>query len=434
MREYIALLRHNANYRNLWLGSVVSFLGDWFNLIAAAELVSTLTGSSGLAVSTLFLLRFLPQFLFSPVAGVLADRFDRRHIMIFTDLARAGTVASFLLIRSPDQLWLFYLLTFLQFTLSALFIPAKTAVLANIVAKKDLVTANALDSFTWSTMLALGSFAGGVVAFFFGVDASFIADALTFLISAWFISRIVMPEREREISQSGGWLNFLEGLRYLRAEKFLLVISLVKAGGSLAWGAINVLEVAFANDVFENPFRRLGQMVNPQDASAATLGVIYFVTGLGTGLGPIFMRRWLGDQQRRLMLGITIGFVLLAAGIFGLGVAPTFPVFLAMSFVRTVGSGPLRVFSAALLQMLVPDRYRGRVFAFEFAMLTLTQSISIFIAGYLMDTAGFTARQVAIVSAATAAGVAVIWGIFFYSYMRRDVYTTASPASSDYPE
>jgi MFS family permease len=434
MREYLALLRQNANYRNLWLGSVVSFLGDWFNLIAAAELVATLTGSSGLAVSTLFLLRFLPQFLFSPVAGVLADRFDRRHIMIFTDLARAGTVASFLLIRSPDQLWLFYLLTFLQFTLSALFIPAKTAVLANIVAKKDLVTANALDSFTWSTMLALGAFAGGVVAFFFGVDASFMADALTFLISAWFISRIVMPEREREISQSGGWLNFLEGMRYLRAEKFLLVISLVKAGGSLAWGAINVLEVAFANDVFENPFRRLGQMVNPQDASAATLGVIYFVTGLGTGLGPIFMRRWLGDQQRRLMLGITVGFVLLAAGIFGLGVAPTFPVFLAMSFVRTVGSGTLWVFSAALLQMLVPDRYRGRVFAFEFAMLTLTQSISIFVAGYLMDTAGFTARQVAIVSAATAAGVAVVWGIFFYSYMRRDTYAPATPTSSEYSE
>jgi MFS family permease len=170
MREYFALLRYNANYRNLWLGSVVSFLGDWFNLIAAAELVSTLT-NSGLAVSTLFLLRFLPLFLFSPIAGVLADRFDRRHIMIFTDLARAATVASFLLIRSPDQLWLFYFLTFLQFTLSALFTPAKTAVLANIVAKEDLVTANALDSFTWSTMLALGAFAGGAVAFLLGVYA-----------------------------------------------------------------------------------------------------------------------------------------------------------------------------------------------------------------------------------------------------------------------
>ncbi|MFN2137537.1 MAG: MFS transporter [Candidatus Promineifilaceae bacterium] len=430
MSEYLSLLRRNANYRNLWLGSVISFLGDWFNLIAAAELVSSLTSSSGLAVSTLFLLRFLPLFLFSPIAGVLADRFDRRKIMIFTDLSRAATVAAFLLIRSPEQLWLFYVLTFLQFTLSALFTPAKTAVLANIVAREDLVTANALDSFTWSTMLALGSFAGGAVAFFFGVDASFLADALTFLLSAIFISRIVMPQRERELGHSGGWLDFLDGLRYLRSEKFLLAISLVKAGGSLAWGAINVLEVTFANDVFENPFKRLGQMVNPQDASAATLGVIYFVTGLGTGLGPIFMRRWLGDQPRRLMLGISIGFVLLASGIFGLGVAPTFGIFLAMSFVRTVGSGTIWVFSAALLQMMVPDRYRGRVFAFEFALLTLTQSISIFAAGYLLDTAGFSPQQVAIVSAATAAGVAVLWGIFYFRYNSQRKAPESRPADS----
>jgi MFS family permease len=428
MAEYISLLRRNANYRNLWLGSVVSFLGDWFNLIAAAELVSNLT-SSGLAVSTLFLLRFLPLFLFSPIAGVLADRFDRRHIMIFTDLMRAGTVASFLLIRSPDQLWLFYILTFLQFTLSALFTPAKSAVLANIVAKEDLVTANALDSFTWSTMLALGAFAGGAVAFLFGVEAAFVADALTFLLSAWFISRIVMPARERKTGHTGGWLQFLDGLRYLRAEKFMLAISLAKAGGSLAWGAINVLEVSFANEVFDTAFDRLGRYINPQDASAATLGVIYFVTGLGTGLGPIFMRRWLGDQPRRLLLGITLGFVLLSAGIFGLGIAPSFPLFLVMAFVRTVGSGTIWVFSAALLQMMVPDRYRGRVFAFEFAMLTLTQSISIFVSGYLLDTAGFTPQQVAIVSASTAVGVAILWGVFYYSnVVRKDRNLTQTPA------
>lgn len=420
MTEYITLLRQNANYRNLWLGSVVSFLGDWFNLIAAAELVSRLT-DSGLAVSTLFLLRFLPLFLFSPVAGVLADRFDRRNIMILTDLLRAGTVFSFLFIRSADQLWLFYVLTFLQFTLSALFTPAKSAVLANIVAREDLVTANALDSFTWSTMLALGAFAGGAVAFLFGLETAFVADALTFLLSAWFISRIVMPPRERALQATGGWLQFLDGLRYLRSQPFILVISLAKAGGSLAWGAINVLEVTFANEVFEDSLAWLGRRLNPQDLSAATLGAIYFVTGIGTGLGPIFMRRWLGDRPRRLMLGIALGFVLLAAGIFGLSRAPTFPIFLLMSLVRTVGSGSVWVFSAALLQMIVPDRYRGRVFAFEFAMLTLTQSISIFAAGYLLDTAGLTVRQVTAVSAATAAAVALSWGVFFYfNVLRRE--------------
>ncbi|MFN2123341.1 MAG: MFS transporter [Candidatus Promineifilaceae bacterium] len=420
MREYLSLLRQNANYRNLWLGSVISFLGDWFNLIASAELISRLT-DSGLAVSTLFLVRFLPLFLFSPIAGVLADRFNRRNIMILTDVLRALTVFSFLLIQSADQIWLFYLLTFTQFTLSALFTPAKSAVLANIVAKEDLVTANALDSFTWSTMLALGAFAGGAVAAVFGVDAAFVADALTFLLSAIFISRIILPERDRAESYGGGgWLQFIDGLRYLRLHRFIFAISLVKAGGSLAWGAINVLEISYANDYFADSLSRLGSMLNLAATGAATLGAIYFVSGLGTGLGPIFMRRWLGDVQRRLMLGILIGFIMLTVGIYGLSVAPALPLFLLMSFIRTVGSGTVWVFSAAMLQMIVPDQYRGRVFSTEFALLTLTQSISIFVAGYLLDTAGFDTRQVTVVSAATAAIVTVLWAIFYFANVSSD--------------
>lgn len=425
MREYITLLRQNTNYRYLWLGSVVSFLGDWFNLIAAAELISRLT-DSGLAVSTLFLLRFLPLFLFSPIAGVLADRFNRRNIMILTDLLRAATVLGFLVIRSADQIWLFYFLTFFQFTLSALFTPAKSAVMANIVDRKDLVTANALDAFTWSTMLAMGAFAGGVVAGLFGIEAAFVADALTFLLSAWFISRIIMPQRERTAEQaSGGWLQFLDGLRYLRANRFILGISLAKAGGALAWGAINVLEVSFANDIFDDDFSGVGRTLNLAATGAATLGVIYFVTGLGTGLGPIFMRRLLGDAPRRLMLGILIGFIMLTAGIFGLSLAPTLFIFLVMALLRTIGSGTIWVFSAAMLQTIVPDRYRGRVFAFEFAALTLTQSISIFAAGYLLDTAGLDVRQVTAVSAATAAVVTVLWGVFYYFNVARSETTVA---------
>jgi MFS family permease len=413
MQEYITLLRKNGNYRNLWLGTLVSQLGDWFNLIAAAGLIARLTGS-GVAVSALFLARFLPLFLFSPLAGVMADRYDRRKIMIISDVLRAATVAAFLLIRSPDQVWLFYLLTILQFTLSALFTPARSAVLANVVAKEDLVKANALDSLTWSSMLALGAFVGGVVAGLFGANVAFLADAATFLLSAWFVSRIVLAPRVRKTSRrSGGWLEFVDGLRYLRNEPFILGISLTKAGGALVWGAINVLEVTFAEKIFSLNLGPVGEALNLTDMAAATLGAIYFVTGLGTGLGPIVMRRWLGDRPRRLMFGITLGFALLAVGIFGLGIAPTFPFYLTATAVRTVGTGTLWVFSAALLQMVVPDVVRGRVFAFEFAMLTLTQSISIFAAGIMLDSLGMGVRQVTVAMAVTGVVVFFIWLAFY---------------------
>ena len=124
-----------------------------------------------------------------------------------------------------------------------------------------------------------------------------------------------------------------------------------------------------------------------------TLSIIYVISGLGTGFGPLLMRKWLGDVAYRMVWGIGIGFFLLAVGILGLSAAPTLWLFSVATLVRTVGSGALWVFSAALLQTLVPDHIRGRVFAFEFALLTLTQSLSTFGAGFLQDSWGMTVQQ-----------------------------------------
>ena len=418
MNQYITLLRQNANYRNLWLGSVITQLGDWFNLLASAALLTELT-SSGIALSYLFLARFLPLFLFSPLAGVLADRYSRRMIMIVTDVLRAGTVLCFLLIRAPEQIWLLYALTVAQFMLSALFTPARSAVLANVVARNELVTANALDSLTWSTMLALGACLGGVVAAVFGRDMAFVADAGTFLLSAWFISRIALARPPRQVYKRGaGWREFAEGFRYLWNEPFILGVTLTKAGGSLVWGAINVLEVNFANAIFplQQPF--FTQTLRIADGGTATLGIIYVMSGLGTGLGPLVVRRWLGDAPRRLLTGITLGGILLAVGIGGLSAAPTLGLFLLATLLRTVGSGTVWVFSAALLQMVVPDRFRGRVFAFEFAVLTFTQSLSIFGAGYLQDAGGLDVRTVTAVMAGLGLVVWLLWLIFYAGALR----------------
>ncbi|MCB8982635.1 MAG: MFS transporter [Ardenticatenaceae bacterium] len=411
MREYLNLLRTNPNYRNLWLGSVISQLGDWFNLLASAEIITDLT-SNGVAISYLFLARFLPLFLFSPLAGVLADRFSRKKILIFSDVLRALTVLGFLYVRSSQQIWLFYVLTVMQFLLSALFTPARTAVLANIVAQEDLVTANALDSLTWSTMLALGAFLGGLVAAAFGAETAFVLDSLTFLVSAWCISRIVLPVVDRSLNlPQTGWLDFIDGFRYLWHEPFILAIALVKAAGSLVWGGVNVLEITFAEQVFSLDGSALAHGLRIEDGGTATLGLIYMISGLGTGLGPIFMRRWLGDRKQRILLGISIGFVFLFTGILLLASAMSLPSYLAGTLVRTVGSGTVWVFSAALLQMLVPDRFRGRVFAFEFAALTLTQSISTFFAGYGQDIWGL--RQTTAVLGFLGLGVTLVWMVLY---------------------
>mgnify|MGYP002079619039 CR=1 FL=1 len=131
------------------------------------------------------------------------------------------------------------------------------------------------------------------------------------------------------------------------------------------------------------------------------------------------MRRALGSKPPRLILGATIGMVLVSVGIWGLAAAPTFGLFLLATFVRTVGSGTIWVFSAVLLQIVVPDRYRGRVFAFEFAMLTLTQSVSILLAGVLQDSPQWGIQPTALAFSGVGALFSLVW-ITFYSWSRRN--------------
>ena len=122
IRSYFSLVNGNPNFRNLWFGQIVSLFGDWFNLIASAALVAKLS-ESGMAIGGLFVVRMLAPFLISPFAGVWSDRFNRKTMLILSDILRFGTVLLFLLIREPSQIWLLYGLTAIQFALTGIFFP-----------------------------------------------------------------------------------------------------------------------------------------------------------------------------------------------------------------------------------------------------------------------------------------------------------------------
>ena len=133
-----------------------------------------------MAVGTLFVVRMLAPFLISPIAGVVADRYNRKNTLIVTDITRALTVVGFLFVRSADQIWLLYTLTAIQLGISGFFFPTRNAILPDLVSQRELGAANALSSATWSVMLALGAATGGLVSGIFGIYTAFTVDALTF--------------------------------------------------------------------------------------------------------------------------------------------------------------------------------------------------------------------------------------------------------------
>ena len=152
---YFELVRTNRNFRSLWTGQVVSLLGDWFNLIASAALISHLT-RSGLAVGSLFVVRMLAPFLVSPLAGVLADRYNRKLLLIVADIFRGIIVLGFLFVTTPEQAWLLYVLSAIQLAFSGVFFPARNSIIPDIVSRTELGAANAISTTTWSVMLSLG--------------------------------------------------------------------------------------------------------------------------------------------------------------------------------------------------------------------------------------------------------------------------------------
>jgi MFS family permease len=397
MNNYLSLLKVRPKFRSLWLAQVISLTGDWFNTIASVIIVNRYS-PSGLAVGGLFIARALPPFLLSPVAGVIADRFDRRQVLILSDVLRAGIVLGFLLVDRPERLWLLYVLTVLQFSVSAFFEPARAALVPALVESDELLLANTLSSITWSAMLAFGGVIGGLTASLFGVRVSLLIDAASFLGSAALV--ISIPGQfsaEAVHALESGWQNFVDGLTYVRKNLDVGLVTLVKAMGQV--GSFDIITALYAAHVF-----REGQ------EGATTLGLMFTAFGVGSIIGPLISNR-LGDSSvvwlRRAILG---GFVCMPLAWLIVGTAPALPVVLAGCVLRGAGGSINWTYSDVLLQMTVPNHLLGRVFAFDIAIFTLAVSISLWLTGFITDTFHFGPRTIVLLLAVGSLGPLVIWG------------------------
>ena len=399
---YLELLQNNPNFRQIWLGQVVSQMGDWFNTIALYSIVLTLTGS-GRAVGLVLVARFLPTVFVGPLAGVVADRYSRRTIMIVSDLLRAVVVLGFLLIHRPDQVWLIYVLTVTQLVSSSFFEPARSAAIPSIVEKRELLAANAIGAVTWSSMLTLGAAIGGLITGVFGTNAAFVLDSVTYLVSAALIATVTLPKRPMRvkskltISKALGITDIFEGVHYVMQRPRVFALLMVKSAWGLGGGTLALLAV-FGEKIF--PIRGNG---------ATGIGVLYAARGIGTAIGPIVSRRFAGESQQSMQTAIGLSFLIGGVFYIAFGVSTSFALALVMLVIAHAGGSTLWVNSTVLLQRVVEDNFRGRVFAADFALLTLTMAMSNYATGEMLDRFGFSPRAVTIAIGVLFLVPAVLW-------------------------
>ena len=370
---YFELLRLNPNFRYLWGGQVVSLLGDWFNIIASAILIAELTGS-GLAVGILFAIRMLAPFFIAPLAGICADRYNRKNVLIITDVVRAFIVFGFLFVQDESDVWLLYTLSTFLSAVSGFFSPARSAILPDVTSARELGTANTLGAVTWSVMLAVGAAIGGITTGLFGSQTAFVIDAFTFFVSAAFLLPIKLPGPSSAASRSPSQARFT-ALRYMLQRPDILFIALHKAAISLLLSSgVQIVLIEISQNYFV-----IGV------GGAISLGMMYCMNGVGSGMGPILARRWTGDRDKPLRISISIGYVIASVGIAILAPLFNFETVLIGGFVRSVGGGIVWVFSTQLLLQSTPNEIRGRVFGTEFALFTLMGGASSMIVGALLD-------------------------------------------------
>ncbi|MFZ5916299.1 MAG: MFS transporter [Chloroflexota bacterium] len=376
---FITVLK-NRNFLALWLGQVVSNVGDYFYFLAVPISVNRLTGSTtAMALSMMSI--FVPQLLFGLLAGVSVDRWNRKQTMIVADVLRGLIVLLCLTIRSAEQVWLFYVVGFMVSTVSRFFFPARSAAIPLIVDKDELIVANGLSQITQTVALIVGSALAGFAIGLWGEQVAFLADALSFFVSAALILSVTIPHRlsARTGTWRAVWGELTDGLSFIRHSRLLLGVLMSIGVIQLGIGAIQVIWVPF----FQNYFG-----IGPEG-----LGIVDSVQGFGMALGALLLGYIAARLKRTTIVGLSVITVGLLIALMGL--APAFSLILVLSFCLGLFLSPGQAALSTLIQLAVPDKKMGRVNSAIGTAGSVTMLASMALAGLLGDVVSLRAIYVA---------------------------------------
>ena len=400
MVSFTTLLRTNRNYRYTWLGQIVSEVGDHFNNIAVFSLALEHT-QSGLVVSGVMLSRAIPAVLAGPVAGVLLDRLDRKRVMITSDLVRCLLALGFILSIRATTNWMLYAFSALLMFASPFFTSGRSSILPRIASKEELHAANSLTQTTQWTTLTIGTFLAGMSVMQFGYAWAFLFNAVSFLVSAFCISRLRVPEGFKAQRQGLNetdvvrpWHEYIEGVRYMKSSPLLLGLALVGVGWASGGGAAQILFSIFGQIVFKK--------------GATGIGELWGFAGVGLLAGAAVAY----TAGRRLKFNAYKNTVIVCYIVHG----ATYVLFSQMrSFVLACFFIALSRSAVAVSSILntnqllrhVSDQYRGRVFATMESMVWSTMMISMLIAG--LASQHYDPRTIAAWAGVVSSTTAIFW-------------------------
>jgi MFS family permease len=381
----------------MWFGQIVSDFGDGMTLLGLLILTQRLTGST-VALAGVAIAATLPMIIFGIPAGALVDRMDRRHAMIIADLGRAAAVAGFMIVRSPDLMWLLYGLAFVQASIGTLFTPAKSALIPLVVPEDKLLAANTISQMSRVVANLAGTAVLGVIASFSTyLTIAFGLDALTYILSAVFITSMSMKATKAErLSEPPTFLKDLTvGLATLVRSRTLLGVLMAGGIAMLGLGAVNVLMVPLVVDVLGAGEAWFGAISAAQVAGMLISGSAVAI--LAKRFAPTRLVTW-----GMIAAGIAVGAIAGVATVWQLGL---------VLFIIGIVVAPVQAGVATLAQILVADELRGRVNSALNTVISLAMVVSQAFAGLL--AAGMGVELVFVVGGALTVVAGIVSGFLF---------------------
>ena len=373
MSAYLDLIKRRPAFRLLWLGELVSQLGDWLSYVAISLLAMAHgPGQGALALGLVLAAHSLPHAVLAPITGPFADRFDRRKLLLFTHIGQAALTVGMLL--SIGDLVLLQLLLVVRTSLSAIDWPARTAAVAQVVERDELLTANTLSTSTWSMTFAVGMAAGGALALL-GPGPALALDAATFGLAGLLVFALpALPAPGPSPRLNVSLQSALSDPRIARAVLAKTPTALAGGGGLVMLNLISA-ETAFVG------------------AAGLTLGLLQTVKGLGTGIGPTWVRQRLatGADLDGLWMTTILG-TFLGIGLFAASSGPAG--WLLGSLIWGMGSGANWVLSTTALQRHAPESHLGRLSAVDALSMSLGLSLAAIGGGYLVELTGSVSAAV----------------------------------------
>lgn len=375
----------------LWLGQIISQLGDRLDQMALIALVYARAPGSPMEIAKILSFTIIPVFLIGPVAGVYVDRWDRRRTMYSCDLLRAGLVLIIpLFLFSLKQLTPIYLLIFVIFCIGRFFIPAKLSIVPELVEKKDLLIANSLVNTTGMIAAVMGFGISGVLIEWLGAKSGFYLDSLSFLISGSLIFLIAKRKRgERregqevsiasvskeivKVIQKSVFQEIKDGILYFIKKKDIRITASIIFILWSGLGAVYVVLIVFVQ--------------NTLHSATKDLGLLIMFLGIGLFLGSLIYGRF-GQrlsQYKIIFASLVLSGMMLVVFSLGIQRYPCFPLAAALALALGILVSPIMIASNTIVHQSSDNQMLGKIFSSMEIVMHLAFLLFMFVSSLLAE-------------------------------------------------